>query len=167
MKATTLPLFLLFAAGAALADDAAVLKCRALPDTAARLACYDAIPVGAPAAVPAVAATAAAPAVPAVPAAAAATPEQRFGLEQVKPAAKAAPEEPKSIESTIAGRFTGWGPSTLFTLTNGQVWRVVDGSSAEFPATTNQQVRIVRNFFGTMFLEVAGSNQSAKVRRVR
>lgn len=163
MKATTLPLFLLFAAGAALADDAAVLKCRALPDTAARLACYDAMPVGAPAAAPAVAATAAASAVPAT----AATPEQRFGLEQVKPAAKAAPEEPKSIESTIAGRFTGWGPSTLFTLANGQVWRVVDGSSAEFPATANQQVRVVRNFFGTMFLEVAGSNQSAKVRRVR
>lgn len=165
MKATTLPLFLLFAAGAALADDAAVLKCRALPDGGARLACYDAIPAGAPAAAPAVAATAAAPAPAAAPAVA--TPEQRFGLEQVKPAAKPAAEEPKSIDSTIQGRFSGWGPSTLFTLANGQVWRVVDGSSAELPASTNQPVRIVRNFFGTMFLEVAGSNQSAKVRRVR
>ena len=158
MKAKTLPLFLLFATGAALADDAAVLKCRTLPDTGARLACYDAIPVGAPAARAAVATAPAAPA---------ATPEQRFGLEQVKPEPKAAAAEPKSIDSTIDGTFSGWGPNTLFKLSNGQVWRVIDGSAADFPPVANQQVRIVRNFFGTMFLEVAGSNQSAKVRRVR
>ena len=45
MKA--LPLTLLLLSGAALADDAAITKCRALGDGAARLACYDAIPVGA------------------------------------------------------------------------------------------------------------------------
>lgn len=153
------PLFLLsllFSAGAALADDGAILKCRALPAGDARLACYDAIPVGVPAAAPAQAA-AAAPA---------ATAEQRFGLEQVKPAAPPA-GEPKSIASTIEGNFSGWGPSTLFKLANGQVWRVVDGSAADLPPASNQKVRIVRNLFGTTFLEVEGSNNSAKVRRVR
>jgi len=160
MKRKTLPLFLLCASAAvtanAVADDAAILKCRALPAGAARLACYDAIPVGTPAVAPVAAAA------PAVPAAVA---EQRFGMEQVKPVAKA--DEPTSIESTIDGNFSGWGPNTLFKLANGQVWRVADGSSADLAPSSNQKVKIVRNLFGTMFLEVPGSNNSAKVRRVR
>jgi len=169
MHAKTLPLFLLFATAAALADDAladdaAILQCRALPATAARLACYDAIPVGS-AAASANAPAASAAAAGAAPATAAATPEQRFGLGQVKPVAKA--NEPTSIESTIEGNFNGWGPNTRFKLANGQVWRVIDGSSAELGPVKNQQVRIVRNIFGTMFLEVAGSNNSAKVRRLQ
>jgi len=131
---------------AALADDAAMLACRQLTDGAARLACYDAIPAGAPAA-----------AVPAVPAAV-----QSFGLEQKKP------EEPaQAIESTIAGTLSGWGPATLFTLANGQVWKVVDGSQADLAPVSNPRVKIVRNLFGTMFLEIEGTNASPKVRRVR
>src|SRR5690242_2409727 len=100
------------ASGAALADDAAILTCRALGDSQARLACYDRIPVGAQPA--------------ATLAAAAATAEQRFGLEQVQ--RKEA--EPQSIESTIEGNFGGWEPGAQIRLANGQVWRVVDGSSA-------------------------------------
>jgi hypothetical protein len=161
MKAPYLPLFLLFAANAALANDAAILKCRALPGQAARLACYDAIPVGAAPAVAVVSAPVAVAAPAAVPAAAPTT-EQRFGLEQVKPA-----EAPKSIDSSIAGTLTGWGPNTQFTLANGQVWRVVDNSSADLTPMTNPKVRVVRNFFGTTFLEIEGTNNSPKVRRVR
>jgi len=155
----SLPLSLLFAAGAVLADDAAILKCRTLPDTGARLACYDAMPVGVrPAAAPAPAARVAA----AMPATPAVTPEQRFGMEQTRPTDTA----PKSIESTIEGRFSGWGPTTRLKLANGQTWRIADGSSGEFPPATQQKVRIVRNVFGTMFLEIDGSNNSPKVRRV-
>jgi hypothetical protein len=124
-------------AGAAQADDAALRACRALADTGARLACYDAIPL-------------------------AATPPQSFGLDQVQ-----REEAPQSVESTIAGRFAGWGPSTQFTLANGQVWKVVDGSQAELQPVTNPKVRVVRNLFGTMFLEIEGTNASPKVRRVR
>jgi hypothetical protein len=160
MKAPYLPLFLLFAANAALADDAAILKCRALADQAARLACYDAIPAGA---APAVAASPAPVAAsPAAAAAPAATPEQRFGLEQVKPA-----EAPRSIDSNIDGTLAGWGPNTQFKLANGQVWRVVDDSSATLAPLNNPKVRVVRNFFGTTFLEIEGTNNSPKVRRVR
>jgi hypothetical protein len=134
-------LALLGATGAALADDAALLACRNLADGAARLACYDAIPAGNR------------------PAAAAA---QSFGLEQKKP------EEPaRSIESTIVGTVSGWGPATLFTLANGQVWKVVDSSSADLAPVSNPSVKIVRNMFGTMFLEIEGTNASPKVRRVR
>ena len=163
MKAS-LALPLLLAAKAALAvapaapADEAIRHCRSLNEAGARLACYDAIPLahaGAPAAVPMAAAPARAPA---------ATPEQGFGLDTVK---RAEPETPKFIDSTIPGRFSGWGPSTQFTLANGQVWRVADGSEAVLAPMQDPKVRVVRNFFGTTFLEIAGTNNSPKVRRVR
>nr|WP_314547708.1 hypothetical protein [uncultured Massilia sp.] len=146
----SLPLLLtlLCASGAALADDGALLACRKLGDTAARLACYDAIPADAGA--------------PRAAAAAPANPEQSFGLENVR-----RPEGPKLIESAVVGRLEGWGPNTRFTLANGQVWRVSDGSSGMLDPVTDPKVRITRNVFGTMFIEFPGTNQSAKVQRVR
>jgi hypothetical protein len=150
-----LVLSLLSVSGAALADDAAILTCRALGESQARLACYDRIPVGAqPAAAAAVPARAAAPA---------ATAEQRFGLEQVQ--RKEA--EPQSIESTIEGNFDGWEPGAQIRLANGQVWRVVDGSSAVLTPMKNPRVKVTRNMIGTLFLEIEGTNNSPKVRRVR
>jgi hypothetical protein len=139
------------AAIAAPADDSAILHCRSLSEAGARLACYDAIPV----------ARAGAPTRASAPAP---TPEQSFGVETVR---KAESETPKFIESTIPGKFEGWGPNTQFKLANGQVWRVVDGSSADLAPMQDPHVKIVRNIFGTMFLEIAGTNNSPKVRRVR
>jgi hypothetical protein len=136
MRSLLLALPLLAAAGAALADDAALLACRPLTDSAARLTCYDAIP--------------------------AAAPGHAVGLEQKKPE-----DAPTSIASTIVGNFSGWGPSTVITLANGQVWKVVDGSQADLPPVSNPPVKIVRNVFGTMYLEIDGTNASQKVRRVR
>lgn len=150
-QALPLLLTLLSASGAALADDAALLACRQLGDAGARLACYDKIPAGAAVAAPRAAA-----------AAAAANPEQSFGLENVR-----RPEAPQQIESTLQGSFEGWGPNTQFTLANGQVWKVTDGSSASLERSVDPKVRIVRNMFGTTFIEFEGSNNSAKVRRVR
>lgn len=149
MKA--LPLSLLLLSGAALADDAAILQCRTLTDTGARLACYDAIQVGAR---PQVATTAAAPA---------RSKEENFGIE----AKKQREAEPQSITSTIAGDFQGWGPSSQIRLANGQVWRIIDGSEAVLAPMRNPQVTIKRNVFGTLFLKVEGTNSSAKVRRVQ
>ena len=143
---------LLLASASALADDAALLKCRAVADVAARVACYDAIPVGA--AKPAGAAAAAAPA---------ARPEENFGLEAVKQREA----QPRSVQGTIAGDFDGWGPGSQIRLTNGQVWRIVDGSEAVLPRRSDVKVSIERNLFGTIFLRVDGTNSSAKVRRVQ
>lgn len=158
---TLLPLLsLLCVSSAALADDAALLACRKLGDTAARLACYDAIPADARA--PLVAAAPAAAPAAATAAAAPVNPEQSFGLENVR-----RPEEPKLIESSVVGHLEGWGPNTQFKLANGQVWRVSDGSSGTLDPVTDPKVRITRNVFGTIFIEFAGTNQSAKVRRVR
>ncbi|GAB3438767.1 hypothetical protein NX773_07140 [Massilia solisilvae] len=148
---------LLLVSGAAFADDAALQKCRLLADAASRLSCYDAIPIGQ--ATPAAAGVAAAPA--AVPAR---TPEQAFGMEAVK---KQADEQPKSIESAIAGTFDGWRPGSQIKLANGQVWKVVDGSEAVLAPLQNPKVKVSRNFFGTIFLEIEGTNQSPKVRRVQ
>jgi len=154
MKALPLPVLmvaLLTASSTAFADDAALLKCRTLSDTATRVACYDAIPVGA--AGPG-AATAVAPA---------RTPEQNFGLEAVKQREA----QPASIRSTVVGDFDGWGPGSQIRLANGQVWRVIDGSDAVLPRTKDAAVTIERNVFGTLFLKVDGGNSSAKVRRVQ
>ena len=140
---------LLFASSTALADDAALLKCRALVDIAPRVACYDAIPVGVSA--------------PVAAAAPVRTPEQNFGMEAVKQREAA----PASIQSTVAGDFSGWGPGSQIRLANGQVWRIVDGSEAILAPGRDTKVTIERNLFGTLFLRVDGSNSSAKVRRVQ
>ena len=157
MKALPLPVLmftLLTASSTALADDAALLKCRALSDTAMRVACYDAIPVGVASPATAAAAAAAAPA---------RTPEQNFGLEAVKQREA----QPASIRSTVVGDFDGWGPGSQIRLANGQVWRIIDGSDAVLPRTKDAAVTIERNVFGTLFLKVDGGNSSAKVRRVQ
>ena len=153
--------FLLFActalsAGAAFADDAAILKCRSQPDTVRRLACYDAIPLAV--APPAVASTA--PAAPAV-----ATAEQGFGLRPV--VKKQKDLEPASVRSSVVGRFDGWGPGTIFSLANGQVWKVTDDTDAVLPVMQNPNVEITRGLIGAYFLQVEGHTNSARVVRVK
>ena len=171
----TIPFLLLFAFGVAgaahAADDAAVLKCRTLKDGPSRLACYDALPVGAaaPAAAAAVqaAAPAAAPLAAASPAAAApaASPEQNFGLRPV--VKKQKDVEAAAIHSSVVGRFDGWSPGTVFTLANGQVWKVTDDTDAVLPIMQNPKVEITRGLLGAYFLQVQGHTNSARVARVR
>lgn len=152
MKA--LPLSLLLFSGAALADDA-ILKCRQLTDGGARLACYDAIDVSARGATAATA--------PVAPLASdARRAEDSFGMAPPKPKRD---EAPKSISSTIAGEFDGWGPGARITLANGQVWRVVDGGAVALPRMRNPKVTIERGLLGAVYLSVEGSNQTARVSR--
>ena len=150
-----LPLLLLVPL-AALADDAAILTCRALPDAASRLACYDAMPVGA-------ARTAAALA-PAAAAAVGATPEQSFGLRPVVQKKKEAQAE--TVQSTVAGEINGWSVGSRITLANGQVWRVIDGD-AVLPTLKNPKAEVSRGLLGAYFLQIAGYNSTARVARVQ
>jgi len=158
-------LFLLAATTSALADDAGILRCRAIKDSAARLACYDAIAV--PSAAPAAAAQpksgtpAAAPAAAPKAAATPPTPAQQFGMEAKTPAAQL-----EAIESTIPGMFEGWGPNTVITLANGQSWQISDSSSG-YIHKENPKVRIRRAFMGSFTLEFEDSSRVAKVRRVK
>jgi len=149
-------ILLLLAAGPALANDASVLQCRNLNDAAARLACYDAI-VLAPAR-PAAAPTPMAAPTPVAAAASAKAAEQSFGL----------PEKSTvdAIESVIPGKFEGWGPNQHFTLANGQVWRISDGSSA-FHVATDVKVKIEKSTLRSNSMTIEGMNQKPSVRRVK
>jgi hypothetical protein len=149
----------------ALADDAAVLRCRAIRDATARLACYDALPVTVPEAKAAPAPRAAEPRA-AEPRAVETRPPPpqtpaQFGLEQ-----RANPAELASIESYIPGNFEGWYPNAVFTLANGQIWQISDGSTRRL-YRTNPKVKIRRGSFGSFFLEIEGDNNSPRVRRVQ
>lgn len=141
-------LFLLLASGAAVADDTAMLKCRTLGDSKLRLACYDAMPLG----------TSGAQAAPAT-AATRQAQEQSFGL-----AEKKAPLA--SIESSIPGSFDGWGPNEQITLSNGQVWRVIDDTNGVVYGT-NLKVKLERSPFGTTFMVIEGTTRSPKVKRLK
>ena len=148
---------LLLAATPALADDAGLLKCRAIKESSARLACYDALQLPA-----ATSKAAGAPpaATPQAQPAASTTPEQ-FGLER-----KLAFTQLEAIDSTIPGRFEGWRPNENIRLANGQVWQVVDDSKG-FHSIDDPKVRVRRGALGAFYLEIEGTNRSPRVRRLQ
>lgn len=150
-------LLLLLASGSALADDASLLRCRAIADLGQRFTCYEAIPVAQKTAPAVASAKAGAPG--AAPVLAGAAAEQAFG----KPVDKNAL---KSFDSVIPGKFEGLAPNQLITLANGQVWRIVDDSSAPVSGF-NLKVKVERNFIGTTFMVIEGTNTSPKIKRVK
>jgi hypothetical protein len=140
-------LLLLSISGVALADDAALLRCRGIADTSARLACYDALVVQTPEEKTRQAET---------------SQRERFGL--ASQSGKAT--EPEAIESTIPGHFEGWFPGASIRLANGQVWQVNDGSSGVH-YIDNPKVRIRHGVFSAYYLEIEGTNRSPRVSRVQ
>ena len=162
-------LLLLLVSSAALADDAALLRCRAVADPTARLACYDALPLNA-------AETAKAPAAPpqqtpeqfglpaakSAPAPAAQSPAEQFGL----PPPKSTETELDAIESTIPGHFDGWYPKQRIHLANGQVWQVVDVSARPM-SVTDAKVTIRRGLLSAFYMEFEHVNQTVLVKRLQ
>jgi hypothetical protein len=187
MKKLALTLIVLTSAPA-FAADSPLLKCRAIADNTARLACYDAIspaapvaPVaaaaavapanavrpapsagaGAAAAATAAAAAAAAPTAAVAPVAVAAKPDDSFGKSSMSKSS-----EPEFIASYIPGAFDGWRPNMRINLANGQVWRVVDDSEG-FVSGDDMKVKVVKGTFGAFNMEFEGSNRIAGVKRVK
>jgi hypothetical protein len=154
---------LLLAVGPALAvaDDAALRRCRAVTDVAARLACYDAIPLGQTAAVPAAAAPA-----PQQTEAQRADERRRaidtFGI----PAGARKENQLDSYDTHIAGKFDGWEGGQVIRLANGQAWRVVD-STVDTLDLKDPKVTVRRGLFGAVFLDIDGANRSPRVQRVQ
>lgn len=145
-----LPLLLLLSAAASspvLASDSDWQRCRQIPEPGARLACYDQLQL---------------PGVAANPAAAAAASAERFGLE-IKLATANAPE---SMQAQLSGSIDGWGPGSRFTLTNGQIWQVVDSSRVSY-SLNNAKVTIRRGLLGAFYMDFEGLNSSPKVDRVK
>ena len=131
------------AATTAIADEQAIQRCREVADPSKRLTCYDAIALPAKLQQP-----------PRQPA-------DQFGLES-----QAIKTELGSVDSHIVGRFEGWGPKDRITLNNGQVWQVSDDSHAVF-SVLNPKVTVRRGSFGAFYLEIAGTNRSPRVTRVK
>lgn len=179
--------------GRAVASDAeAALRCAAMSDDTARLACYDAIFRSPGQSVATGAATAApvAPAGPSQPAAAASVqapaaaapprkPEEDFGLTPARKesleAAKAKesaapppPKEPAAPESitarvtTAAHRLTG---ELVLILDNGQVWIQID-TETKARVKEGDEVTIRKATLGSYFL-VAPNHVLVRVRRVK
>jgi hypothetical protein len=163
IRTAGLALVLSSAAIAHAVDDASFQRCRGIRDASARLACYDGLPLDiSPSAPQAPPIAPSRPAPPPPPQAAAPQPAQGFGLETRAPAV----ELPTTMESTIAGRFEGWGPNARIKLANGTVWQVVDGTSAAM-SVDNPKVVIRRGMMGGFFLELENSNRSPRVRRLQ
>lgn len=138
------------------ADTAALQRYRAVTEAAARLACYDALPLVAAPAAQASTAVAAAAVTPTTPAVAPAA-VQSFGQERR--------DEPQTLSSHIAGAFEGWGPRSRITLANGQVWQVIDGSEGVY-YLQNPRVTVKRALMGGFQLDIEGAKRSPRVRRV-
>jgi hypothetical protein len=172
-----------FSAPAPTAADLA--RCANIADSAARLACYDAVTANksnataaaaatttpAPAAAPAPAATPApsAPSAPAAPTPAAAafsSDPKNFGFTEAQRAPAAAQAAaPKAITAHIAKVIdTRWGPSYAV-LDNGQTWEFVD-SDQQAGLRPQDAVTIKRGTLGS-FLLVTPSHHSYHVRRTQ
>jgi hypothetical protein len=165
-------------ASSAGANDA-LKRCRAIADSAARLSCYDTLPLeGVAAAPPASRGAPPAPGAPRAPAPAlaptpsppttasalpapAASLESSFGMEGRAPAA-----ELPEIRSHIPGTFYGWGQGSQITLANGQVWQVVDEGGRRMQLQ-DPKVRVRRGMMGAFYLEFEAHNHSPRVRRIR
>jgi hypothetical protein len=186
--------FLWSAPGPAAEPLAPILACRALADSAARLACFDresanlagapaAVGAGAsagsgsgskmPAATPQAPAPAPAPASATTQAAAASAPasaKENFGLSaasvsQKEVAAGTRPAELKSIDAHIvAVSSTGTGIAT-FTLDNGQVWREIT-PEGDLLSKPGDGVTLSRGVFHSYWLQNK-NGRGSKVTRVQ
>lgn len=148
------------------ADEAAILRCKALAEPGPRLACYDAVANGyGTAAKSAPVAPATTSAVGAASVGNAPAPAQQaasqFGLER-----QAAPAQIESIQSRIEGKFEGWVANALLTFANGQIWQISDGSRA-YVDLVSPKVSVRRGFMGAYYLDIDGSNLSPRVRRIK
>src|SRR6185369_7588520 len=130
--------------------------CRAIPDPAARLACYDRLPLPGASSVAPAAPGQVSPAPPA--AAAPGADASRFGL-------PTPPAPVESIESNIPGHFDGWYANSRIRLANGQVWQVTDGTS-RFADLQDPRVTVRRGALGSFFLDIDGVKPSPRVRRI-
>jgi len=72
------------------------------------------------------------------------------------------------IHSNIAGTFTGWsGTDTEFTLTNGMIWKQVEGDTFNVKATENAEITIKKTMMGAWRLSMVGYNNTVRVKRIQ
>ena len=119
-------------------------------------------PAAASTVTPAVPAMASAPTLTGVPAASAATapavPIQQPGIDKPLFGFNDAP-----IKSRLKGTISGWEEGTVFTLENGQQWKVLKGHMKLPKPMTDPDIRVVPGLVGRWFLEVHEDYPKARV----
>lgn len=67
------------------------------------------------------------------------------------------------IKSRLKGTITGWEEGTVFTLENGQQWKVLKGHMKLPKPMTDPEIRVVPGLVGRWFLEVHEDYPKARV----
>lgn len=75
--------------------------------------------------------------------------------------------EYNTMDSELAGTFAGFEKGTVFTLTNGQRWKVVDGTYVCGPDERVKKVRVKPGVLGSFFLEFEKVGVRAKAQLVK
>ena len=69
------------------------------------------------------------------------------------------------VTSTLTGDLRGWSRGTVFTLENGQRWRVIDGGYYAGKPLGNAKVVVSPGKISGWYLQVEGHNPRPKVQR--
>ncbi|WP_334177538.1 hypothetical protein [Pseudoxanthomonas sp.] len=69
------------------------------------------------------------------------------------------------VTSTLTGDLRGWSRGTVFTLENGQRWRVIDGEYYAGKPLGNAKVVVSPGKISGWYLQVEGHNPRPKVQR--
>jgi hypothetical protein len=72
-----------------------------------------------------------------------------------------------TIESHIAGTFTGWRGKTVFKLDNGQEWKQAESGMYDAGKFEDPVVRIKPMLLGSWLMYVEGCGCSVRVQRVK
>lgn len=75
--------------------------------------------------------------------------------------------EYNAMDSELVGTFAGFEKGTVFTLANGQRWKVTDGSYVCGPDPRVRKVRVKPGVFGSFFLEFEKVNVRPKVQLLK
>jgi hypothetical protein len=70
------------------------------------------------------------------------------------------------IRARLQGSVSGWEPGTVFTLDNGQQWKVLKGGMTLHEPLSAPEVRVVPGVAGRWFLEVDPDLPKARVYRI-
>jgi hypothetical protein len=156
-------------------------NCRSIPDSAQRLACYDAlakepatpapaaksepvqnVPGAASSAAPAGTASVATPSAPPPSISQSGTATQSFGAETVT---KTIEQGPKRLVAHVVGTIDGVRRGAVFHLDNGQTWRSIDDREYDY-AADHPTVTIDRNFAGNYWMHLEHGAFNLRVSRV-
>ncbi len=75
--------------------------------------------------------------------------------------------EYNTMDTELAGTFAGFEKGTIFTLANGQRWKVIDGTYVCAPDPRIKKVRVKPGILGSFFLEFEKIGTRAKVQLLK